>query len=135
MRVEVECKVASDLPKFVEGLRRLGKADSILAKMVSAAGVPYRETIVGCSPLMTARSYNSHNRLNKTTRPMPAVLVEAIDDGTIGLSDEAKDGTKILLEQNQLLAKQIWSYGPDGCGPNMLLDQSKGVHYLKEIKD
>ena len=32
-------------------------------------------------------------------------------------------------------ARKIWCFGPDGTGPNMVCDVSKGVQYLNEIKD
>lgn len=32
-------------------------------------------------------------------------------------------------------ARKIWCFGPDGTGPNILVDCSKGVQYLNEIKD
>merc|ERR1712188_41393 len=28
-----------------------------------------------------------------------------------------------------------WCFGPDGMGPNMVVDMTKGVQYLNEIKD
>ena len=33
------------------------------------------------------------------------------------------------------LTWQIWCFGPDGTGPNLLVDTTKGVQYLNEIKD
>ena len=32
-------------------------------------------------------------------------------------------------------ARKIWCFGPDTMGPNILMDCSKGVQYLNEIKD
>lgn len=32
-------------------------------------------------------------------------------------------------------ARKIWCFGPDGSGPNILVDCTKGVQYLNEIKD
>ena len=32
-------------------------------------------------------------------------------------------------------ARKIWCFGPDGRGPNVVVDASKGVQYLNEIKD
>lgn len=32
-------------------------------------------------------------------------------------------------------ARKIWSFGPEGTGPNMLVDCTKAVQYLNEIKD
>ena len=32
-------------------------------------------------------------------------------------------------------ARKIWCFGPDTMGPNLLIDCTKGVQYLNEIKD
>ena len=32
-------------------------------------------------------------------------------------------------------ARKIWCFGPDGTGPNLVVDQTKAVQYLNEIKD
>jgi elongation factor 2 len=32
-------------------------------------------------------------------------------------------------------ARKIWCFGPEGTGPNVLMDCTKGVQYLNEIKD
>ena len=32
-------------------------------------------------------------------------------------------------------ARKIWCFGPEGMGPNLLIDVTKGVQYLNEIKD
>lgn len=32
-------------------------------------------------------------------------------------------------------ARKIWCFGPDTTGPNLLVDVTKGVQYLNEIKD
>jgi len=32
-------------------------------------------------------------------------------------------------------ARKIWCFGPDTTGPNILMDCTKGVQYLNEIKD
>ena len=32
-------------------------------------------------------------------------------------------------------ARKIWCFGPEGTGPNLLIDCTKGVMHLNEIKD
>lgn len=32
-------------------------------------------------------------------------------------------------------ARKVWCFGPEGSGPNLLMDCTKGVQYLNEIKD
>lgn len=31
--------------------------------------------------------------------------------------------------------RKIWSFGPEGTGPNVLVDLTKGVQYLHESRD
>jgi elongation factor 2 len=38
-------------------------------------------------------------------------------------------------EYDQTEARKIWCFGPDGTGPNIVVDVTKGVQYLNEIKD
>ena len=32
-------------------------------------------------------------------------------------------------------SRKIWCFGPEGHGPNMLIDLTKGAQYLSETKD
>ena len=32
-------------------------------------------------------------------------------------------------------SRKIWCFGPETAGPNMLIDVTKGVQYLHDIKD
>ena len=38
-------------------------------------------------------------------------------------------------EYNVDEARKIWCFGPEGTGPNIVIDATKGVQYLNEIKD
>ena len=40
-----------------------------------------------------------------------------------------------LYDWNTAEGRKIWSFGPEGNGPNLLVDMTKGVQYLHEIKD
>jgi elongation factor 2 len=65
-------------------------------------------------------------------------LSEDIDEGCIKLNDDAKTKAKFLTEKyewDKSEALKIWSFGPDGMGPNMVVDVTKGVQYLNEIKE
>ncbi|KAH8039698.1 hypothetical protein HPB51_008291 [Rhipicephalus microplus] len=87
VRVAVEPQNASDLPKLVEGLKRLAKSD-----------------------------------------PM----------GQVNPRDDFKIRARYLsdkYEWDATEARKIWAFGPEGTGPNLLVDVTKGVQYLNEIKD
>jgi elongation factor 2 len=85
-----------------------------------------------------SKSANNHNRLFCNARPFPEGLAEAIDDGDVSSKDEVKIRARKLADDFGMdvgEARKIWAFGPDGSGPNIVLDASKGVQYLNEIKD
>lgn len=173
VRVAVEAKNPAELPKLVEGLKRLAKSDPMVQcifeesgeHIVAGAGelhleiclkdleedhagiplkksepvVSYRETVTEESDIMClSKSPNKHNRLFMKAVPMPDGLAEDIDKGDISARDEAKARAKLMAEKYEYdvtEARKIWTFGPDGTGPNLLMDVTKGVQYLNEIKD
>lgn len=51
---------------------------------------------------------------------------------------EVKERSKLLAEKFDFDikdTKKIWCFGPNGSGPNMLVDVCKGVANLQDIKD
>lgn len=174
VRVAVECKVASDLPKLVDGLKRLSKSDPMVQCTIEETGehiiagagelhleiclkdleedymggapirvsepvVSFRETVTErSSKTVMAKSPNKHNRLYYEGRPLEDGLAEAIDEGKIGARDDPKVRGKVLTESfgwDKELTKKIWCFGPDTAGPNLMIDATKAVQYLNEIKD
>jgi len=172
VRVAVEAKNPSELPKLVEGLRRLAKSDPCVQciteesgeHIVAGAGelhleiclkdleefcgiplhtsdpvVSYRETVSAeSSQTCLSKSPNKHNRLYMKARPLPDGLAEAIEKGDIGPRDDFKSRAKVLQQEyeiDQNDGRRIWCFGPEGTGPNLLFDTTKGVQYLNEIKD
>uniref|UniRef100_UPI0032978D62 hypothetical protein n=1 Tax=Salmonella enterica TaxID=28901 RepID=UPI0032978D62 len=68
----------------------------------------------------------------------PDGLAEASDTGEVSARQELKARARSLAEKYELdvaEARKIWCFGPDGTGPNILNDITKGVQYLNEIKD
>merc|ERR1712196_535604 len=55
------------------------------------------------------------------------------------MGDEPKARGRYLAEKYEwdkdIGARKIWCFGPDTTGPNMVIDMTKGVQYLNEIKD
>lgn len=65
-------------------------------------------------------------------------LPEDIDMGEVTARQEMKARARYLAEKYEwevTEARKIWCFGPDGTGPNILVDVTKGVQYLNEIKD
>lgn len=173
VRVAVEPKNAADLPKLVEGLKRLAKSDPMVQCIIEESGehivagagelhleiclkdleedhaqipiktsdpvVSYRETVSEESGVMClSKSPNKHNRLFMKAVPMPEGLAEDIDKGDVSSKDDFKARARYLVEKYEwdaTEARKIWSFGPEATGPNLLVDVTKGVQYLNEIKD
>lgn len=174
VRVAVEPKHPSDLPKLVEGLKRLSKSDPMVQCTIEESGehivagagelhleiclkdlqeeycggielrtsdpvVSYRESVSATSSeICLSKSPNKHNRLYMTAAPIGKELSEAIEEGEVNPQDDEKKRARVLADDfgwDVTEARKIWCFGPDNSGPNMLVDVSKGVQYLNEIKD
>jgi elongation factor 2 len=100
--------------------------------------VSYRETVIEESDMMClSKSPNKHNRLFCKAKPLPDGLAESIEKGEVNPTDEPKNRARILAEKFEFDAtdaRKIWCFGPEGTGPNLLVDVTKGVQYLNEIK-
>jgi len=173
VQVAVEVKNANDLPKLVEGLKRLSKSDPcVLCTMNESgehivagtgelhleiclsdlendhAGVPlrisppvvsYRETVEAESSMVAlSKSPNKHNRIYVKAQPIDEEVSVDIESGLINPRDDFKARARILADKHGwdvTDARKIWCFGPDGNGPNLVIDQTKAVQYLNEIKD
>lgn len=121
------------------GLRLLRGGLTLTLLQKSDPVVSYRETVSEeSSVLCLSKSPNKHNRLYMKARPFPDGLAEDIDKGEVSARQELKQRARYLAEKYEwdvAEARKIWCFGPDGTGPNILTDITKGVQYLNEIKD
>merc|ERR1719341_1665496 len=101
--------------------------------------VSYRETVSEESSITClSKSPNKHNRLFMKAVPMPDGLSEDIENGEVNPRDDFKTRGRYLADKydyDVTEARKIWCFGPDTNGPNLMIDCSKGVQYLNEIKD
>uniref|UniRef100_A0A8B9N2D2 Elongation factor 2 n=1 Tax=Accipiter nisus TaxID=211598 RepID=A0A8B9N2D2_9AVES len=101
--------------------------------------VSYCETVgEESSQVCLSKSPNKHNRLYVKARPFPDGLAEDIDKGEVSSHQELKQRARYLAEKYEWDVsepRKIWCFGPDDTGPNILVDITKGVQYLNEIKD
>lgn len=175
VRVAVEVANAADLPKLMEGLKRLSKSDPLVLcftaptgeHIVAGAGelhleiclkdlredfmkgapikvskpvVSFCETVATKSEMqIISKSPNKHNRVYLTAEPMDNKVVEAIEKNEITEDQEMKVRARILADDfgwDVGEARKIWCFGcpPDGKA-NVLVDMTKGVAYLNEVKD
>jgi elongation factor 2 len=174
VRVAVEAKNPADLPKLVEGLKRLAKSDPLVVCSIEESGehivagagelhleiclkdlqddfmngaplkisepvVSFRETVTAPSSIQClSKSPNKHNRLFCKGAPMPEELSIDIEDGKAGPEADMKVKARYLAdtyEWDVAEARKIWCYGPDGRGPNVVVDATKGVQNMNEMKD
>jgi len=173
VRVAVECKNPADLPKLVEGLKRLAKSDPLVQCSIEESGehiiagagelhleiclkdleedhacipikvsdpvVSYRETVSEESDrVCLSKSPNKHNRLYMKAVPMPDGLADDIDKGDVTPRQEVKERARYMAEKydyDVTEVRKIWCFGPEGTGANIVVDVTKGVQYLNEIKD
>ncbi|KAL8563308.1 hypothetical protein ACOMHN_028831 [Nucella lapillus] len=101
--------------------------------------VRYCETVTAMSDqVCLAKSGNKLNRLYMTAQPLPEGLSEAIDEGTISSTQNVKERAKVLntsFDFDASHAHKIWCFGPEGSGPNMLVDTTFAVQHLQDIRD
>merc|ERR1712117_104123 len=129
VKVAVKVKDGKELPKLVEGLKKLSKSDPLVVCTTEESGehviagcgelhveiclkdlreeyaqcdfiVSYRETVNELSnQTCLAKSPNKHNRLYFTAEPMSDELCAAIEDGKAGPKAEAKERAKFMREK------------------------------------
>lgn len=70
--------------------------------------------------------------------PIGEELISAIERGVVDPRDDVKARARILADEfgwDVSDARRLWCFAPDATGPNLLVDVTKGVQYLHEIKD
>ncbi|KAJ2083219.1 translation elongation factor 2 [Coemansia sp. RSA 988] len=173
VQVAVEVKNQQDLPKLIEGLKRLSKSDPCVVTSTSESGehiiagagelhldiclkdleddhaqvpirrgepvVGYRETVLAeSSDNALSKSPNKHNRIYMKAQPLGEELTTTIESGKITPRDDIKERGRILVEDYEWDpndARKIWAFEPENNGSNLLVDTTKAVQYLNEIKD
>jgi elongation factor 2 len=107
--------------------------------MKSDPVVSYMETVSAESDrVCLAKSKNKHCRLYMTAEPLPEALTTDIEQGMLKSAKELKERTSLLVDHHDFSmaeTRKIWCFGPEGTGPNMLVDASHGVQYLQDIRD
>jgi len=174
VRVAVQAKNAADLPKLVEGLKRLAKSDPLVLTSIEESGehivagagelhleiclkdlqddfmngapliisepvVSFRETVTADSSIQClSKSANKHNRIFCRGAALTEELSLDIEEGKAGADADPKVRARFLADNyswDVADARKIWCYGPDGRGPNVLVDVTKGVQNMNELKD
>ncbi len=162
VKLAVEPLNPSELPKMLEGLRKISKSYPMVSTKVEESGehiiigmgemgldcvmhdlrrmysevevkvadpvVAFAETVVETSSLKCfAETPNKKNKLTMIAEPLDKGLAEDIESGGIDLSWEKKKVTHFFQNKYDwdiLAARSVWAFGPDGVGPNVLLDDT-----------
>jgi elongation factor 2 len=173
VRVAVDVKNAADLPKLVDGLKKLSKSDPLVVCQTTESGehiiagcgelhveiclkdlmeeyakcdikvgdpvVQYKETVTEeSSQMCLSKSPNKHNRIFCKAQPLTDDLSDLIEKEEIGPKSDPKERSRKLVddfEWDKTDSQKIWCFGPNTNGPNMLVDVTKAVQFLNEIKD
>ena len=173
VRVAVKPKNPADLPKLVDGIKKLSKSDPLVVCSLEETGeniiagcgelhveiclndlekdfaqcdiirsdpvVTYKECITEeSSQTAMSKSQNKHNRIHGSSLPLHEDLPELIESGEISPTQDLKERSKRLADEfgwEKDDTQKIWCFGPDNIGPNMVVDITKGVQYMNEIKE
>lgn len=100
--------------------------------------VSYYESV--SQPMQTAvmsKSANKHNKIYMIVEPLSEEVSKAINEGDL-VSQDPKIRVELFKKrfgQSEEWVKRILCYSPDDCGPNIIVDSSKGVQNLNEVKE
>ncbi|KAA0174274.1 hypothetical protein FNF27_04286 [Cafeteria roenbergensis] len=151
VRVAVQPKNSSDLPKLVEGLRRLAKSDPMVVietdeesgeNIIAGAGELHLEICL--KDLQEDFMKGAPIVISEPVVSFRETLQEEIEAGTVAANTkDTKERAKYLIDTygstfsdpDQVGPKRLWAFGPDTTGANMLLDATSAVQYLHEIKE
>ncbi|KAJ2650862.1 translation elongation factor 2 [Coemansia sp. RSA 1250] len=106
---------------------------------VSDPVVSYRETVTAESyENALAKSPNKHNRIFMKAAPLGEDLTKLLEEGKItARQDEKARGRQLVEEFNwdPNDSRKIWAFEPEEKPANLMIDSTKGVQYMNEIKD
>ncbi|KAK6539045.1 Elongation factor 2 [Orbilia ellipsospora] len=104
----------------------------------SPLDVQYRET-VSTKPEKdaTSKSPNNQNRIFFRAEPIGEDLTGAIESNKLNAGDYLAMSRTLVKDfgWNAIDSRKVWTFGPNVTDPNILVDITKGVRYLHEVKD
>lgn len=120
-------------------LNELENEHASIPLIISPPVVSYRETVQEESSMVAlSKSPNKHNRIYLKAEPLDEEVSLDIEAGIINSKDDFKTRARILADKHGWEitdARKIWCFGPETVGPNLVVDQTKSIQYLNEIKD
>lgn len=177
MKIAIEPLNPSELPKMLEGIRKINKSYPICQTKVEESGehvilgtgelyldsimydlrkvftqmeikvadpvVTFCETVVETSSLKCfAETPNKENKLTMIAQPLEKGVAEDIEAEKIKITANRKDIQKFFQSKYDwdiLSARNIWAFGPDNNGPNVLVNDclpaEVDMSLLNTVKD
>lgn len=101
--------------------------------------VTYKETIRSMpSEPCLSKSSNKLNRIFASAEPLGEELTDFLEKGNLALLADPKERSKVLVNNfgwDKEEALKLWSFGPENSGANILVDMTKGIQGMHEIRD
>lgn len=98
--------------------------------------VKYYEGFTGSieTPKLT-KSANKHNRIHMTCEPLDECIVERMSELVARDSKEIAARFREILSIDDDWVKRIMYFGPEVEPSNILVDETKGIQYMMEVKE
>ncbi len=123
LHLEIACKFLKDFTS--------GTLEIITSKPI----VVYRESVAGQGVLAMAKSPNKHNKFWIQVEPLDEKVLEMIEKGDISEEMNRKQMGAILHKEAGWPADEARNVLALEDHKNILIDATKGVQYLREVKD
>ncbi|KAF2869504.1 elongation factor 2 [Massariosphaeria phaeospora] len=176
-KVAVEPINPSELPKMLDGLRKINKSYPLITTKVEESGehvvlgtgelymdcvlhdlrrlyadmeikvsdpvTRFCETVVEQSAIKCyALTPNKKNKITMVAEPLDPGIAEDIEAGKVNIKDPVRVVGKYFEEKydyDLLASRNIWAFGPDDMGPNMLqndtLPSEVDMKTLRTVRD
>jgi len=177
VKIAVEPLNPAELPKMLDGIRKINKSYPLCATRVEESGehiilgsgelyldsvmydlrkvfteieikvsdpvVTFCETVVETSSLKCfAETPNKENKLTMIAQPLEKGLAEDIENGKVNIDWDKKKIRQFFqtnYEWDILSSRNIWAFGPDNNGPNILvndcLPSEVNMNLLNTVRD
>lgn len=125
LHLEIAVKDLQDLQRI-----EITQSEPIVVFRESVNAESYRQSL--------AKSPNKHNRLWVRAGPLDPAAIKLIEEGRIHQYTDRKEMAQILRDEANWESKagrKVWGMGPEENDPNFYIDATKGVQYLREVKD
>eukprot|EP01064_Diplonema_japonicum_P033263 TRINITY_DN6510_c0_g1_i2.p1 TRINITY_DN6510_c0_g1~~TRINITY_DN6510_c0_g1_i2.p1 ORF type:complete len:742 (+),score=136.39 TRINITY_DN6510_c0_g1_i2:190-2415(+) len=114
--------------------KKLKDASGVLFR-TSDPMVSLRETI---SRNSRVRTVNGHNSVGCSTEQLGEDLCRHIEENKMHAGMDTSSRARVYADRfdwDVPDTKRVWCFGPDLHGPNVLVDMTRGVHNMHELRD